>query len=146
MPNLIVLVVEDRQKVVDLVDSLERLVEQWPNVDIHSAENFFTAAIWINSTQRIDLLLSDVLLPGEMSGIDIADLAVKTHPEVAVVLFSTDDCSGITGLRGKYEFVRKPFDREQLTVNIDNAFSKLHASAEWLLELSLQANAVNDFL
>ena len=42
MKNLTVLIVEDHPGVRD---SIERMVEQWPDVDIHSAENFVSAAI-----------------------------------------------------------------------------------------------------
>jgi len=135
MANLAILIVEDHPGVLD---SIERMVEQWPHVDVYSAEGFIAAAIRIHAMNHLDLLLSDVYFPGEMNGIDVADLAVKTHPEVAIVLFSGDRRADISGMRDKYEFMQKPFDREQLTVHIDNAFSKLRTSAEWLLKLSAQ--------
>ena len=133
MANLAILIVEDQP---DVRDSIERMVEQWPHVDVHSAEGFLSAAISINAMQRMDLLLSDLYFPDEMNGIDIADLAVRTHAEVAVVLFSADRQADIEGMREDYEFMQKPFNHEQLTVHVDNAFSKLRTSAEWLLGLS----------
>ena len=139
MANLAILIVEDHPGVLD---SIERMVEQWPHVDVFSAEGFIAAAVRINATERLDLLLSDIYFPGEMNGVDVADLAVKTHPEVAVVLFSADRRAEIPGMRDNYEFMQKPFDREQLMVHIDNAFSKLHASAEWQLKLSTEEASV----
>jgi len=127
MANLVVLIVEDHPGVRD---SVERLVEQWPNVDILSAENFFSAAIWINAVDHLDIILSDVVLPGEMTGVDVADVAVATHPNVAVVLFSADHISEIKGMRETYGFIRKPFGIEQLTMHIDKAFLRLRSVAE----------------
>lgn len=118
MANLVVLIVEDHPGVRD---SIERMVEQWPNVELYSADNFLSAAIWIKAIERLDLLLSDVCLPGEMSGIDVAEVAVAAHKGVAVVMFSSDHLSDVVGMQPGYGFVQKPFGAEQLTRHIDKA-------------------------
>ncbi|MBB5357549.1 DNA-binding NtrC family response regulator [Rhodanobacter sp. ANJX3] len=136
MEKLCVLIVEDHPAVRD---SIEWVVEQWPDVEILSAENFISAAIWINTTPRIDLLLADVNLPGQMGGVEIAELALLTYPSIAIVLFSADDVSEIEGMHPAYEFVRKPFGVEQLTRHIDNAFLKLQADSELALSKAMLA-------
>jgi len=134
MEKLFVLVVEDHPSVRD---SIEWVVEQWPNVEILSADNFISAAIWIKATPRIDLLLADVRLPGQMGGVEVAQVAIASHPEIAIVLFSADHVSEVEGMQPNYEFVRKPFGVEQLTIHIDAAFLKLHSDSALLLSPSV---------
>jgi DNA-binding NarL/FixJ family response regulator len=121
---LVVLIVEDHPAVLD---SLKLFVESFPDVHILSADNFLSAAVWINAAKRIDLLLCDVLLPGAMDGIDVAEIAVNAHPDVAVVLLSADPMDEIEGLTYRYSFAQKPFGREAMTQHIDSAFLRLRA-------------------
>lgn len=125
--KLCVLIVEDHPAVLD---SLKLFVESFPEVQILSADNFFSAAIQIKKANRIDLLLADVNLPGPMTGIDVAEAAVSTHPNIAVVMFSADQRSDIDGLTDRYSFVRKPFGRDEVTIHIDSAFLRLKNISE----------------
>ncbi|MBB6249000.1 response regulator [Rhodanobacter sp. A1T4] len=122
--QLVVLIVEDHPVVLD---SLKFFVESFPNVQILSADSFVSAAVWINATKRIDLLLCDVLLPGAMDGIDVAEAAVNTHSDIAVVLLSADPMDEIKGLTDRYSFLQKPFGRDAITQHIDSAFLRLRA-------------------
>lgn len=123
LSNLIVLIVEDHP---DIRQSLERVVVLWPAVRVFSADNFLSAAVWIHSVRKIDPLLCDVYLPGEMAGIDIAGLAVATHPDIVVVMTSTDRQSAVKGLIDRYKFVRKPFNRDDMDEQIDEAFIQIN--------------------
>ena len=83
LADLAVLIVEDHP---DIRLSLERLVASWSAASAFSADNFLSAAVWIKTVEKIDLLLCDVYFPGKMAGIDITALAVVTHPRIAVVM------------------------------------------------------------
>jgi len=122
--RLVVLIVEDHPAVLD---SLKLFVESFLDVEIHSADSFKAAAVCINALERIDLLLCDVLLPGVLSGVDVAETAVYSHPDVAVVLLSADPQDEIEGLTDRYSFLQKPFGRDAMTLHIDNAFLRLRA-------------------
>jgi len=122
--RLVVLIVEDHPAVLD---SLKLFVESFPDVEILSADSFTPAVAWINATPRIDLLLCDVLLPGAMDGLNVAEVAVDAHPNVAVVLLSADPQDEIEGLTDRYSFLQKPFGRDAVTQHIDNAFLRLRA-------------------
>jgi len=82
------------------------MVEQWPNIDLYTADNFISAAIWINAVERLDLLLSDFCLTGAMGGIDVAEVATAFHPAVAVIIFSSDHVSDIEGMQASYGFFK----------------------------------------
>ena len=122
--RLTVLIVEDHPGVRD---TLERMVETWPDVDILSAASFLSAAVLIHSAQRIDLLLCDVCLPGEMTGVDIAEVALTTHQDIAVVMMSADAQSDVARMQQRYSFIRKPFGLDQLIEHMDNAFVRLRS-------------------
>lgn len=122
LSRLVVLIVEDHP---GIMDSMERMIETWPNVDVLSAKGFLDAAAWIHRANRIDLLLCDVRLPGGMNGVTVAELGVVTHPLMAVVLFSADAESDIDGLTERFSFLRKPFSREDIIEHVDNAFVRL---------------------
>jgi DNA-binding NarL/FixJ family response regulator len=122
--QLVVLIVEDHPAVLD---SLKLFVESIPNVQILSADSFLSATMWINAAERIDLLLCYILLPGAMDGIDVAEVAIGTHPDIAVVLISADPADEIDGLTDRYSFEQKPFGREAITQHIDSAFLRLRA-------------------
>lgn len=119
--NLVVLIVENHPEVSD---SLKLLVEDRPGVTVLSANGFLASAIWINSAQRIDLLLCEMHLTGEMDGVDVAQLAVKTHPACTVVLFSTAAASTIEGLSDRYSFIRRPFKQTDVTDHVDRAMAR----------------------
>ena len=118
-----VLVVEDNPNVLD---SLAIFVDHLPGSSTFCANSYLAAANLLNSLSRVDLLLCDVILRDEMDGIDVAELAVKMHPDIAVVLFSAERMSEIEGLADRYSFIRKPFGREEIMAHIDRAFLHLH--------------------
>lgn len=119
--NLVVLIVEDHPEVSD---SLKLLIENRPGVTLLSANGYLASAMWINSSQRVDLLLCEVRLSGEMDGVDVADLAVKTHPTCTVVLFSNAAASTIEGLSERYSYVQRPFAESEVTDHVDRALAR----------------------
>lgn len=55
---------------------------------VHEAEDGESALAVIMSDRHIDLLLSDVVLPGDMSGPEIAEAAVARRPDLRVMFMS----------------------------------------------------------
>jgi two-component system CheB/CheR fusion protein len=66
---------------------------------------------------RIDLLLTDVVMPGAVNGRELAAEAVSIQKEMRVVLMSgyTSDALVLDGLDHGGMFLRKPFTLQQLT-------------------------------
>jgi DNA-binding NtrC family response regulator len=120
--SLHVMIVEDRPGVLT---SIEAMVESWRQVEITSVQDFIGAATWIKALDRLDLLLCDVCLPGEMDGLGVARVALATHPNVAIVMFSADHRSEIKDMSDRYRFLQKPFGRDALIRQIDDAFVRL---------------------
>ena len=122
-PRLTVLIVEDHPGVRD---TLERMAETYPNVDVLSANTFLSAAVLVRSTPQIDLLICDVCLPGEMTGVDLAEVATATHLEIAVVMISADPQRDIERMKACYAFIQKPFGRNDLIEHMDSAIFRLN--------------------
>ncbi len=69
----------------------------------------------LNNVPEISLMLSDILMPGEMNGEDLAKLVLKDFPKVQVILmsgysFSESDKSTPT----PYQILRKPIAKKEL--------------------------------
>ena len=106
-----VLLVEDDPQVAELVDAmlhdLGHTVVRATSVD--------EALSRLAQDDSIQLVLSDVIMPGGKSGVDLAEKLAATRPGLPVVL-----CSGYTGgdqgraRAGDWPFISKPFSLETL--------------------------------
>jgi signal transduction histidine kinase/ActR/RegA family two-component response regulator len=64
--------------------------------------------------ERYDMLLVDVIMPGDLNGVALADAARQLHPGLPVLLVSGYADSLISGIQGRYRLLDKPFRQEQL--------------------------------
>ena len=62
----------------------------------------------------INLLICDAALTGEMTGIDVADIAVKTIHDIYVVLIVNGEQADIRTTTEGYKYLHKPLDRREL--------------------------------
>jgi PAS domain S-box-containing protein len=111
-----ILVVEDQEK----VRRFACRVLKGLGYQLIEAENAIQALRVLRSPAVIDLLFSDIMMPGEMDGIGLAEYA-STGRLVTKILLTTgmktdgeDKSSSIT----KYQLLRKPYSMEQLAHNI----------------------------
>lgn len=75
--------------------------------------------------QAFDLVLSDVVLPGGASGLDLAQELRRTHPGLPVVLMSGYPnlvAERESGAAERFVLLNKPFQRAQLAEAVRNAF------------------------
>jgi len=82
-------------------------------------------AIDILTTQPIDLVLSDVKMPG-MSGIDLLEKAKQIKPDLPVIImtaFGSVEKAVEAMHKGAYTFILKPFENEALIAHIAKALS-----------------------
>lgn len=117
--NLVVLIVDDQH---DVLDSLRIIGETAPTIEILAAQGFGAATVWIEAAKRIDLLLTNIHLPDEFSGMDIARVAMAAHPKIAVVMMSTEALAPVDNLPPRFALIQKPFDISDLADHVDRAF------------------------
>lgn len=79
------------------------------------ASNADQALELLSNVEEISVLMSDVVMPGKMSGYDLAVRAANQNPRLTVLLMSayTDGISG-DGTRPPAPVLRKPFDNTAL--------------------------------
>ena len=112
-PEATILLVEDnlafREITRTILESFNYRV-----IDFSTAEEALTV---IGDTTPIDLLLSDIGLPGQMSGHDLAEQAAMARPGLKIVLMSAhNDRQMKGGITDRYvsAFLRKPHRKAEL--------------------------------
>ncbi len=72
------------------------------------------------------LLISDIMMPG-MSGIDLLTVTRPLYPDLAVLMVTAVDdrkTAILTLELGAYGYVIKPFDRNEILINVANALER----------------------
>lgn len=86
--------------------------------EVHECAEGEAAIAVLSSTDNIDILLSDIVLPGRLSGFELAHLARQQRPELRIVIMSGySDFGTVEGTRTRPDdvpFLRKPFRNEDL--------------------------------
>ncbi len=85
-----VLVVEDEPLVLDMIS--QELTDQ--GFSVQEADSAETALSIIESGKRVDVLFTDIRLPGEMDGWRLATIARKSKPRLsrAICLLFQNSC------------------------------------------------------
>jgi two-component system, cell cycle response regulator CpdR len=105
-----VLLVEDETDLLALVSE---------TLDIHGigvveAETGTKAIEILRQETHFDFVVSDVAMPGEFSGIDVAREAMSSRPGIRVVLTSGHPLSHFQPLPTNVQFLPKPYRVKQL--------------------------------
>jgi PAS domain S-box-containing protein len=136
MPLPRILVVEDEGIVArDLQGRLQRLGYEVPAVASSGQEAITRAA-----EARPDLILMDIVLKGEMDGIEAADVIGQRFgiPIVYLTAYGDETTLQRAKVTGPYGYVLKPFSERELRINIEVALyrsrmeRKLRGVERWL--------------
>ncbi len=121
--NDTILLVEDD----DDVRSLARCVlEEAGYHVIEAADGHKAIAAWREFPGRIHLLLTDMVMPGGLSGSDVADRFSADRPDSKVIFssgYSTDLFSGEINPRSGFNYLPKPYLARQLTDAVAGALT-----------------------
>jgi DNA-binding NtrC family response regulator len=114
-----ILVVEDNAEVADITASL---VEQLGYQTLR-AENATDALNRLRRGDKVDLVLSDVVMPGGMNGIALAQEIGNHYPHIPVVLTSGYN-DVVQTAQNRFAILRKPFQLSALDKSIREAFER----------------------
>ena len=121
--NDTILLVEDD----DDVRSLARCVlEEAGYHVIEAADGPNAIAAWREFPGRIHLLLTDMVMPGGLSGSDVADRFSADRPDSKIIFssgYSTDLFSGEMNARSGFNYLPKPYLARQLTDAVAGALT-----------------------
>jgi two-component system, cell cycle sensor histidine kinase and response regulator CckA len=71
---------------------------------------------------RIELLVSDILMPGGITGIELAEQLTHSHPETQVLLMSGSNPDSFA-INTSWQFLAKPFHPTDLTSKVSAALA-----------------------
>jgi len=120
-----VLVVEDNSEVADIATALlnelgyrvTRVGGVQPALDL------------LRAGERFDLVFSDVVMPGGMSGVDLAHVIRRDYPDLPVVLTTGYFNAADKPLPRGLPVLRKPYDMEELKRTLHSAMNRTAAAS-----------------
>lgn len=101
------LIVEDDDAVAGVVEALAREANCRPT----RAANAAAALAILGEGARFDLIFSDIIMPGEMNGLELAHEIERRYPGIPIIL--TTGFSGSANVDNRYPVLRKPYQPEE---------------------------------
>lgn len=108
-----VLLVEDNPRVRQISEERLRALD----FNLIVANDGDTAWRILNERNDIDLVFSDVVMPGKLNGYDLATKIRKTFPKIAVLLtsgYASDVITGRLKSSEQFELLHKPYHQREL--------------------------------
>ena len=128
-----ILVVEDEALVAELVTTIleERGFVVRHAADASSALEVLDKAPSESASRDggggIDLVFSDIVMPGEMSGIELGQAIRRSHPHLPVLLTTGYSDAVKEASRGEFAILHKPYRPADLLAAIDHCFETARA-------------------
>jgi len=123
-----VLVVDDE---VDLLEVAVTYLEEMGCTALSAVDG--PSALEVSThTPKLDLLLTDVVMPGGMHGVALAQLIRQQHPDVTVLYASGFPSSALIERRHLHvdrPLVNKPYRKDELTAAVHQALTRRHTLA-----------------
>ncbi len=122
--NAVVLLVEDDERVRQLTEQILRS----HGLKVMTAATGTSALhLCAEYQDRIDMLLTDVILPGGINGVQLAERIRLIHPHISILLMSgySDEAFTIAdSIRSNNQFIQKPFTTGGLIEKVAIALAK----------------------
>jgi cyclic di-GMP phosphodiesterase len=128
MPNDQILVVDDEETIREIVSSML----SGANFRTRQAASGIEALAILESGEEFDLVLSDLMM-AEMDGIALLERAKERYPDMPIVMVTAvhDIQVALQALRnGAYDYLLKPFEREQLLATVRRALENRRLKRE----------------
>jgi DNA-binding NtrC family response regulator len=122
MADSVVLVVDDERDHADgIVEALEKVCSK--AMAVYSAND----ALEILRSEQVDVVITDLRLDGETSGLDILAEARRNNPNTQVILitaYATIETCKEAIKAGAYDYLTKPIDIDELRAMVERACRK----------------------
>ena len=112
-----ILIVDDESLVRDLLSQV--LSEKYDCMTANSSEE----ALFLIQKEEFNLILSDILMGG-MSGIEMIPHVFESLPDAVILIISGNQTidTAIEAIRGgAFDYIKKPFDLDYVTMAVDRA-------------------------
>ncbi len=119
-PKAKVLLVEDSEEVAQVSrEYLERIGHT-----VVTVTNGVDALAALSNVRGIDIVLSDIVMPGEMDGLDVARQVRMQFPGLPIILVTGYSSSANAARREGFEVLRKPYNITRIARAIDSHLAK----------------------
>jgi CheY-like chemotaxis protein len=111
--------------IVDDEPALAELVRAWAKAEGHAAVMAHSAddALALLAVRSFDVLLTDIMMPGRIDGIGLAEEASVLYPAMKILLMSGYSRETATHRANvPWPLLVKPFQKEELEAALDTAF------------------------
>lgn len=128
MPNDRILVVDDEETIREIVSSMLA----GAHFQARQASSGSEALSILEASEEFDLVLSDLMMP-EMDGIALLEQVKERYPDMPIVMVTAvhDISVALQALRnGAYDYLLKPFEREQLLATVRRALENRRLKRE----------------
>lgn len=95
---------------------------------VAEAANVLEAVAVVGRNPSFDALVTDVDMPGHLTGLDLANMVASVSPRTQVIVISGRDVSD--DMRTGWVFMPKPYSLDQLLSFLDNAQGVATEAAE----------------
>ena len=124
-----ILILDDDKLVTSSLKSL-LMLEGFIDVALFNNPN---EAIEYLKTNERDVIISDFMMP-EMNGLEFLAKAKELYPNASMILLTgyADKENAIRAINevGLYKYIEKPWDNDELIINIKNAYERAHLVEE----------------
>ncbi len=110
-----ILLVEDN---LDIAEVTRASLEEIGFQVTHAAEARGALAA-LGSGAAFDLIFSDIVMPGDLNGVDLARIVRSQHPSLPVLLATGYSAVAQTAMDEGFPILRKPYDAVELKATID---------------------------
>ncbi|MGO9127279.1 MAG: HD domain-containing phosphohydrolase [Terriglobales bacterium] len=128
MPSERILVVDDEEAIREIVCSMLTAA----NYRCGQASSGLTALALLDSGEAFDLMLSDLMM-ADLDGIGLLERTKERFPDMPVVMVTAvhDISVALAAIRnGAYDYLLKPFEREQLLATVRRALENRRLKLE----------------
>ncbi|MEW6110174.1 MAG: response regulator [Nitrospirota bacterium] len=118
MPEKILIVDDDP----DMLELLSMIITEKTPYEVVTTNNPLEV-IDLAKKNKFDLIIADLKMPG-MDGIELLDSIKKIDPNLTVIIitaYGTIESAVETMHKGAFDFITKPFRKEQILYTIDRA-------------------------
>jgi two-component system cell cycle sensor histidine kinase/response regulator CckA len=95
---------------------------------LEAASGVEAVEIWKQNRAEIRLLLTDMVMPGGMTGKDLSEQLLKENPKLKVIYasgYSAEVAGKISPLEEGVNFLTKPFQAQKLAQTVRNCLDKI---------------------
>lgn len=141
MLNTNILIVEDENIVAkDIQNSLTRL-----GYNVVGISSTGEKALELVEEHKPDLVLMDIMLKGQMSGIDMADIVRSEHsiPVIFLTAYADENTLAKAKITEPYGYIIKPFKEIDLHTSIEMALYKHSKIMELKKEIEIYSNVAD---